>query len=64
MTDRGERGNEAQVIRAAQKLGYRPNLAARYLSSRKRITIGRSDSHEVAYFYDEVREGSLKRQRV
>ena len=46
-----------KVIRAAEKLGYRPNLAARYLSSRKRITIGVAIPHEVAYFYDEVREG-------
>ena len=46
-----------RVLRAAQKLGYRPNLAARYLSSSKSITIGLAIPHEVAYFYDEVREG-------
>jgi len=28
-----------RVLRIAKKLGYRPNLAARYLSSRKHITI-------------------------
>jgi len=46
-----------RVLRAAQRLGYRPNLAARYLSSSKPITIGLAIPHEVAYFYDEVREG-------
>jgi LacI family transcriptional regulator len=46
-----------KVLRAAEKLGYRPNLAARFLSSSKRITIGVAIPREVAYFYDEVREG-------
>ena len=46
-----------RVLRAAQKLGYRPNLAARYLSSSKPITIGLAIPREVAYFYDEVRDG-------
>ena len=57
----GRRGvsekTKLQVIRAAQKLGYRPNLAARYLSSSRHITIGVAIPREVAYFYDEVREG-------
>ncbi len=53
-----------KVIRAAEKLGYRPNLAARYLSSRKRITIGVAIPHEVAYFYDEVREGIFEAASV
>jgi LacI family transcriptional regulator len=53
-----------RVIRAAQKLGYRPNLAARYLSSSKRITIGVAIPHEVAYFYDEVREGIFEAASV
>jgi LacI family transcriptional regulator len=46
-----------KVLQAAEKLGYRPNLAARYLSSSRHITIGVAIPHEVAYFYDEVREG-------
>src|SRR5207244_13525051 len=46
-----------RVLRAARRLGYRPNLAARYLSSRKHITIGLSLPQEVSHFYDDVREG-------
>ena len=46
-----------RVLRAAGRLGYRPNLAARYLSSRKHITIGLSLPQEVSHFYDDVREG-------
>lgn len=46
-----------QVLRIAEKLGYRPNLAARYLSSSKHVTIGLAIPREVASFYDKVREG-------
>ena len=46
-----------RVLRAARRLGYQPNLAARYLSSRKHIRIGLSLPQEVSYFYDDVREG-------
>jgi LacI family transcriptional regulator len=46
-----------RVLRAARRLGYKPNLAARYLSSRKHFTIGVSLPLEVSYFYDDVREG-------
>ena len=53
-----------KVLRAAEKLGYRPNLAARFLSSSKRITIGVAVPREVAYFYDEVREGIFEAARV
>ena len=53
-----------KVLRAAEKLGYRPNLAARFLSSSKRITIGVAIPREVAYFYDEVREGIFEAASV
>jgi LacI family transcriptional regulator len=53
-----------KVLRAAEKLGYRPNLAARFLSSSKRITIGVALPREVAYFYDEVREGIFEAASV
>lgn len=53
-----------KVLLTAERLGYRPNLAARYLSSSKRITIGVAIPHEVAYFYDEVREGIFEAASV
>jgi len=46
-----------RVLAAARRFGYRPNLAARYLSSRKHIMIGVSLPLEVADFFDDVREG-------
>ncbi|HEX5482143.1 MAG TPA: LacI family DNA-binding transcriptional regulator, partial [Terriglobia bacterium] len=46
-----------KVLRIAKILGYRPNMAARYLSSRKSITLGVSIPLEIAYFYDDVRDG-------
>lgn len=46
-----------KVLRIARILGYRPNMAARYLSSRKSITLGVSIPLEIAYFYDDVRDG-------
>lgn len=53
-----------KVLRAAQKLKYRPNLAARYLSSSKRVTIGVAIPQEVAYFYNDVREGIFEAASV
>jgi LacI family transcriptional regulator len=49
-----------QVLEMAKTLGYRPNLAARYLSSRKQITIGVCLPMELAYFYSDVRQGILE----
>jgi LacI family transcriptional regulator len=49
-----------KVVTAARRLGYRPNLAARYLASRKHITIGVSLPLEVADFFDDVREGIVE----
>ena len=49
-----------KVLVEARRLGYRPNLAARYLSSRKHLTIGVSLPLEVAYFFDDVREGIVE----
>ncbi len=46
-----------KVLRIAQILGYRPNMAARYLSSRRSLTIGVSIPLEIAYFYDDIRDG-------
>lgn len=48
-----------RVLEMAKLLGYRPNLAARYLSSRKQITIGVCLPMELAYFYADVEQGIL-----
>lgn len=53
-----------RVLRAAQRLGYRPNLAARYLSSKKRLTVGVALPLEVAFFYDDIREGIFEAASV
>ncbi|HEY6291730.1 MAG TPA: LacI family DNA-binding transcriptional regulator [Terriglobia bacterium] len=54
------RATKRKVLSAARRLGYRPNLAARYLSSRRHITIGVCLPLEVAYFFDDVREGIVE----
>ncbi len=47
----------ARVLDAARNLGYRPNLAARFLSSRKVLRIGVALPREIASFWDLVRDG-------
>jgi LacI family transcriptional regulator len=47
----------ARVLRLAKKLGYRPNPAARFLVSKKRIRIGVNLPREIASFWDRVRDG-------
>src|SRR5919107_722566 len=39
------------------ELGYRPNLAARYLQSRKQLRIGVHLPRRIALFWDSLREG-------
>jgi LacI family transcriptional regulator len=41
----------------AETLGYRPNLAARYLKSRKQLRISVQLPQEIALFWDSLREG-------
>jgi LacI family transcriptional regulator len=48
---------KARVLQMAATLGYRPNLAARFLSSRKRLRISINVPAEIALFWDEVRSG-------
>jgi LacI family transcriptional regulator len=45
------------VLSLAEKLGYRPNLAARLLSSRRRRRIAVLFPREIASFWDLVRDG-------
>ena len=46
-----------RILKRAQALGYRPNLAARFLSSQKELRIGVNLPREIASFFDLVREG-------
>jgi LacI family transcriptional regulator len=46
-----------RVLEAAAAMGYRPNLAASVLASRRRIRVSVNLPAEIAYFYDQVREG-------
>jgi len=46
-----------RILQRAKALGYRPNLAARFLVSRKQLRIGVSLPREIASFFDLVREG-------
>lgn len=46
-----------RVMQMAEDLGFRPNLAARFLSSRKQLTVKVCLPTDVAHFFDEVRQG-------
>src|SRR5579872_3678945 len=48
---------KARVLQMARTLGYRPNLAARYLSSRKTLRISVNTLEGTTSFWDEVRAG-------
>jgi LacI family transcriptional regulator len=47
----------ARVLRMAETLGYRPNLAARHLKSRKSWRVSVHLPQEIALFWDSLREG-------
>jgi LacI family transcriptional regulator len=46
-----------RVLQTARTLGYRPNLAARYLSSKKNLRISVNTLQGTTSFWDEVRAG-------
>lgn len=48
---------KAKVLQMARTLGYRPNLAARYLSSKKTLRISVNTLQGTTSFWDEVRAG-------
>ncbi len=48
---------KAKVLEAAKTLGYRPNLAARYLSSKKTLRISVNTLQGTTSFWDQVRAG-------
>jgi len=45
-----------KILELADELGYRPNLAARFLSSRKHVRIGVNLPREIASFWDLIRD--------
>lgn len=47
----------ARVLKKAEELGYRPNIAARSLKLNRRIRIGAYFPQEIASFYDPLRSG-------
>ena len=48
---------KARVLQVAQELGYRPNLAARYLKSQVSLSIAGIVPVEVVSYFDEIRRG-------
>jgi LacI family transcriptional regulator len=46
-----------RILQRTKALGYRPNLAARFLVSQKQFRIGVNLPREIASFFDLVREG-------
>ena len=52
-----------RILQRAKALGYRPNLAARFLASQKQLRIGVNLPREIASFFDLVREGILEAVR-
>lgn len=48
---------KSRVLQMARTLGYRPNLAARYLSSKKTLRISVNTLKGTTSFWDEVRTG-------
>src|SRR5262245_11545040 len=49
-----------RILEQAKAMGYRPNLAARFLSSRKQLKVGVNLPAEIASFFDLVRDGVLE----
>jgi LacI family transcriptional regulator len=46
-----------RVLKMAETMGYRPNLAARFLKSKKRLIFSVELPDEIASFFDAVRDG-------
>lgn len=51
---------QARVLKMAQTLGYRPNVAARYLKLKRKINISVHLPKEIAFFFDALRQGILE----
>ncbi len=55
---------KTRVQQMAKNLGYRPNLAARYLSSKRNLRISVNTLRGATSFWDEVREGVSEQARA
>ena len=51
---------KARVLETAKALGYRPNLAARYLSSKRKLRVSVNTLQGTTSFWDEVRAGIVE----
>jgi LacI family transcriptional regulator len=49
-----------RILQAAEAMGYRPNLAARYLATKRNLVVGVVTPREIASFYDRVRTGIVE----
>ena len=47
----------SRVLQMAHTMGYKPNLAARYLKSQKQLRIAVHLPAEIAFFFDAIRQG-------
>ena len=54
---------KTKVLQMAKSLGYRPNLAARYLSSKKDLRVSVITLQGTTSFWDEVRAGISEEAR-
>jgi LacI family transcriptional regulator len=55
---------KTRVQQMAKSLGYRPNLAARYLSSKRNLRVSVNTLQGATSFWDEVRDGISKEARA
>ncbi|HUO24444.1 MAG TPA: LacI family DNA-binding transcriptional regulator [Candidatus Aquilonibacter sp.] len=55
---------KTKVLQMAKSLGYRPNLAARYLSSRKNFRVSVITLQGTTSFWDEIRAGISEEARA
>ena len=55
---------KSRVVQMAKAMGYQPNPAARFLSSKRRLRISVNLPAQIASFWDTVREGIEEEART
>src|ERR1700734_7178 len=55
---------KSRVVQMAKAMGYQPNPAARFLSSKRRLRISENLPAQIASFWDTVREGIEEEART